>query len=214
MYLPLPNYLLTHLPRLQRLATSAFAGLCASVGLLWMMTQLIQTDENGYTETPPITITDWQPIVEDEPVDTRIRRPEEPPKVEKEPELRPVALTETTNTNFTDGTYAPPEKVDPVLRVTPGLGDGNAVPIVFVQPSYPDRAKARGIEGYVVVGFSVTATGSVVNPVVIEASPPGIFDRSAINAVKKYKYKPKVVDQKAVPADNFLHRIVFELQDG
>lgn len=213
MYLPLPNYLLTHLPRLQRLATSAFAGLCASVGLLWLMTQLIQTDENGYTDTPQITITDWVQRIEDDPVTPKPPKPLEPPKVEKEPELRPVVLTHTVDTGFGDRGYAPPGKYKPTIDVSPGLSDGDAIPIVRVQPQYPSRPASKGIEGYVVIGFSISPTGAVLNPVVVEASPAGVFDRAALAAVKKFKYKPKVIDQKAVAVDGVLHRIVFELED-
>jgi len=212
MYLPLPNYLLTHLPRLQRLATSAFAGLCASVGLLWLMTQLIQTDGNGYEERPPLDITGWVRRIEEPPVIPIIRNPPEPPKVEKEPEFRPETIVDTGPTGIGGGGYEPPKKINPTIRVSPGLSDGNAIPIVRVQPHYPSRARARGIEGYVVVGFSIATTGAVVNPVVVEASPPGIFDQSALKAVKKFKYKPKVVDQKAVAVEGILHRIVFELE--
>ena len=55
-------------------------------------------------------------------------------------------------------------------------------------PVYPRRAQTRGIEGYVIVEYTVTSQGAVQNPVVVEAKPPGIFDRSAINALLKVKY--------------------------
>lgn len=213
MYLPVPNSLLTHLPRLQRLATAAFAGLCASVGLLWMMTQLIQTDGNGYEEKPPITLTDWVRVPEEPLVINPIRKIE-PPKVVSEPEVRPVAIMDFGPSEFGGDTVVPPKATDGQLTIGPGLADGNAIPVVLVQPQYPQRALARGIEGYVVVGFDIAPSGAVVNPEVIEASPPGVFDRAALNAVKKFKYKPKVIDQRAVATGGLLHRIVFELEDS
>jgi protein TonB len=66
----------------------------------------------------------------------------------------------------------------------------------------------------VVLEFIVTKTGAVRDPVVIEAKPPGIFDRSAINAALKFKYKPKVVNGDAIDVAGVRNRITFELADG
>ena len=76
-------------------------------------------------------------------------------------------------------------------------GDGEYLPIVKVAPIYPRRALSRGIEGYVIVEFTVTKQGTVRNPVVIEAKPEGIFNQSAMAAAKKFKYKPRVIDGQA-----------------
>ena len=70
------------------------------------------------------------------------------------------------------------------------------------------RMRAR-----VLLEFIVTKTGAVANPVVIEASPPGIFDRAAINAALKFKYKPKVVDGEPIDVAGVRNRITFELAD-
>ena len=61
--------------------------------------------------------------------------------------------------------------------------------------------------------FIVTATGAVENPTVIESQPSGIFDRSAINAALKFKYKPKVVNGEPISVAGVRNRITFELQD-
>ena len=92
--------------------------------------------------------------------------------------------------------------------------DGEYLPIVKVAPVYPRRAQTRGIEGYVILEFIVTRTGSVINPVIVEAKPPGIFDRAAINAALKFKYKPKVVNGEAIDVAGVRNRITFELEDG
>jgi protein TonB len=92
--------------------------------------------------------------------------------------------------------------------------DGEYLPIVKVAPVYPRRAQTRGIEGYVLLEFVVTRTGAVRDPVVIEAQPPGIFDRAAIQAALKFKYKPKVIDGEAVDVAGVRNRITFELSDG
>ena len=70
-----------------------------------------------------------------------------------------------------------------------------------------------GIEGYVLLEFIVTKTGAVMDPVVIEAKPPGIFDRAAINAALKFKYKPKVVNGEPIDVAGVRNLITFELAD-
>ncbi len=91
--------------------------------------------------------------------------------------------------------------------------DGEYLPIVKVAPVYPRRAQTRGIEGYVLLEFVVTKTGAVRDPVVIESKPPGIFDRAALQAALKFKYKPKVVNGQPIDVAGVRNRITFELQD-
>jgi protein TonB len=89
--------------------------------------------------------------------------------------------------------------------------DGEYLPIVKVAPVYPRRALQRGIEGYVIVEFMVDKTGAVKNPVVIEANPEGLFDRAAMDAALKFKYKPRVVNGTATEVSGVQNRITFEM---
>ena len=93
-------------------------------------------------------------------------------------------------------------------------GDEEYLPIVKVAPIYPRRALIRKIEGYVLLEFVVTSTGSVEDPVVVEADPPGYFERAAIQAALKFKYKPKVIDGEPVAVSGVRNRIVFEMSSG
>ena len=90
--------------------------------------------------------------------------------------------------------------------------DGEYLPIVKVAPIYPRRALSRGIEGYVIVEFTVTPQGSVVSPQVVEADPEGIFERAAMDAAKKFKYKPRMVDGKAVSVPGVQNQITFKMK--
>lgn len=85
-------------------------------------------------------------------------------------------------------------------------------PVVTVAPVYPARAKTRGLEGYVDLRLTVTATGSVRDPVV-EQSTNSLFDKSAMAAVLKYKYKPRLVNGKAVDTAGVTTRVVFKMSD-
>jgi len=79
------------------------------------------------------------------------------------------------------------------------------------QPTYPSRAAARSIEGYVVVGFSVSPAGEVYDEYILESEPSGTFDRSALKAIKKFKYRARTVDGKPVSTDGQRYMFTYKL---
>ena len=88
---------------------------------------------------------------------------------------------------------APPQpsgyKGGTVFRLT----DGPLVAIVRVAPIYPKRAEHLGLEGWVLVEFDVRPDGGVANAFVVDSSNR-IFDDSALKAVYRFRFKPRVVD--------------------
>lgn len=105
--------------------------------------------------------------------------------------------------------------IDVGVSIDPSGGfrsDSDVQPIVRVPPQYPIRAAERGIEGWVLLEFTVTETGSVINPVVIDADPPNTFNRAALRAVVKWKYKPMMVGGKPVAWKTQIV-LTFELED-
>lgn len=66
----------------------------------------------------------------------------------------------------------------------------DVMPVVRVNPSYPDLPQHAGVEGWVLLGFDVLSDGRVVDLHVIESSPPFLFDLSAALAVSRWYYKP------------------------
>jgi protein TonB len=93
-----------------------------------------------------------------------------------------------------------------------GGTDRDAVPQVRIQPDYPIQARQKGIEGWVDVQFTVGPDGSVRNPVVLNAQPRSIFDGAALQAIKGWKYNPKIQDGKPVERAGLKVRIRFELE--
>ena len=90
-------------------------------------------------------------------------------------------------------------------------GDGEYLPIVKVAPMYPPGAQSRGQEGWVLLEFTVTESGSVTDAVVVEAQPPGVFDEAAKRAVLKFKYKPRVENGKPIAVQHIQHLISFKM---
>lgn len=76
--------------------------------------------------------------------------------------------------------------------------EGDIIPVVVIRPMYPREAAIGGLEGWVKVEFTITEVGTVKDPRVIDANPPRVFNREAIRAILKWKFKPRVVDGVAV----------------
>ncbi len=197
-----------------RYALGVLLGAVVTFGLLWLMRSIIANPEAATDSGIKGRVIDFVRVQEDQDVIVKKRKPKPPPPPDEPPPTMPKP---SFDTDVSMGVEIGAVQVDVDIDMS-GTGgfssDGEYLPIVKVQPIYPRRAQTRGIEGYVLLQFTVTATGAVRDPVVVEAKPPGIFDRAAINAALKFKYKPKVINGEPIEVAGVLNRIVFELQDG
>ena len=95
------------------------------------------------------------------------------------------------------------------------LDDGATVVEVkrvsFPPPEFPRRALRLGVEGTVRLEFDVATDGSVLDPFVVEGNPPGVFDRSAIKAVRKILYEPPTHNGTPVKVNNVQIDLTFKL---
>ena len=85
---------------------------------------------------------------------------------------------------------------------SPGLSGyimaSELIPIVQAQPLYPEIAKIRRAEGYVLVEFTVTPEGRVKHPRIIEAKPANIFDRAVMRAVLSWRFQPRMQEGRPI----------------
>lgn len=99
------------------------------------------------------------------------------------------------------GDFSTAPKVAPAAQPAPVIAplmDDEVVPLVRIPPRYPRAASRRGVEGVVTVSFTITKDGQVRDPKIVSAEPENIFDKEALNAILKWKFKPKVVDGQPV----------------
>lgn len=195
-----------------RYALSVTMGAVVTFGLLFLMQLMIATGRGAMTDTSKARIVDFVRVERNEIVETRERKPERLP----EPEPRPDLPAPDRSADF-DGTLAV-STTGPALQAdvrVAGLGfgvaDGEYLPIVKVAPVYPARALARKLEGYVMVEFTVTRTGTVKDVVVLE-STADLFERPAVEAALKFKYKPRVIDGEPVEVAGVKNKLVFEME--
>ncbi|MGQ0429960.1 MAG: TonB family protein [Gammaproteobacteria bacterium] len=81
-----------------------------------------------------------------------------------------------------------------------------------VSPVYPERARAKGVQGWVEVEYTVAADGTTRDAVVKAAEPAGVFDRAALSAIGRWRYEPHMVNGAAVE-QRVSARVRFQLED-
>jgi protein TonB len=74
--------------------------------------------------------------------------------------------------------------------VSSAFADQELTPVSRETPAYPSGALSRGVEGSVLLEYTVDARGRVVSPRVLEATPPGVFERAALRALSRWRYEP------------------------
>jgi len=185
-------------------------------GLLFVMQYLIATGKSALSDDKTLHFVDFVRVKREETVETKQRKPDKPPKPDEPPPSAPPQTTDSLDPGATAINIAPPT-AGADINISGSFGYGNAdgdyLPIVKVAPIYPRLALSRGIEGWVLLEFTVTKLGTVVDVKVVDADPPNIFDSAAIKAAEKFKYKPKVVDGDPIDTAGVLHRITFQLED-
>ena len=70
------------------------------------------------------------------------------------------------------------------------------IAISKVAPEYPAQARRRKAAGFVELEFLVSTNGIAEDIRVVRSEPEGLFDRSAVRAVMRWKFKPAERDGK------------------
>lgn len=183
--------------------------------LLWGMQALVTGGKGAMTDPPKGRVMPFVRVKEEAVTETKKRKPQKPPKPQEPPPPLEQPQMAQSNPNAKASAMNFDSDISAEIGLKGGLnldsGDGEYLPIVKVAPIYPRRAQARGIEGYVIVEFTVSKNGSVTAPLVVEAKPEGIFDQAAIDAAKKFKYKPRVMDGEPVAVAGVQNKITFQL---
>ncbi|MES9854241.1 MAG: energy transducer TonB [Candidatus Thiodiazotropha sp. L084R] len=141
------------------------------------------------------------PPPQDEP--DQVEEKQEPPPSTPETPLKPLAVDRPDIQQWQIPNLDIPLNIaaGPYIGSRPTLPTTMAaepVPRMRFPPRYPQRALMRRIEGKVVLKFTINPDGSVSNATVVESEPPGYFEQSALRAISRWEFHPKVVEGKAV----------------
>ncbi len=197
---------------LRLLAVSAAAA-AVTFALFWVMQALIGVAGEMLEEKPSLVV-DFVRLKRDTEPETKKREIPDRKPPEQPPPPPQIDFSQNLNPDDAIGVIVP--IVDAALElVAADLGTGGSdrdvVPLVRIEPQYPMSAKQRGVEGWVELMFTITAAGTVADIVVTASNPGTVFNRSAVQAVRKWQYKPKVENGTAVVRPGVRQRIKFQL---
>jgi protein TonB len=201
---------------IQRYGISLALAVLMTLGLLSLMQSLVARGRDAVTDREGRTVLDFVRLPRDESVETKRRElPKKQPV--QPPASAPMSFAQANPVGQV--VHVPVAAFHPELSLAggPSLGgmstDSDVVPLVRVAPSYPPRAQARGIEGWVHLEFTITPQGTVDDIVVLDSDPKGYFERAARTAVQRYKYKPRIENGVAVVRPGVQVVISFDLED-
>lgn len=195
-----------------RYLLAAFVSLVITFGVFLFMQALISSGDRDTAELEAIAGIHFGPVEIPDEVTTRSRRIPKKPPPPKNPPPPPKMQIARTDQPVEDMPRIDMPNLDVPLVGGTGQGmfignyqqvdrnaEGDIIPVVVIRPMYPRDAAIAGIEGWVKVEFTITAVGTVEDPEVIEAEPQRVFNREAIRAILKWKFKPRIVDGVPVP---------------
>ncbi len=180
-----------------RMPTIVLAALVANVVLFTLIEYMVGSKRIRLTETQSPDISNFIRMQE-ESREVRSRRDPNAPQKPQSEVQRDLQRLQATSSGSADLQFDVPD-----FDVDLGLDLGGDIqiareltPLVRVPPDYPTKALMDGTEGFVILRFIVTETGSVEDPEVLRAEPPNMFERSARRAVLRWKYQPQIRDGK------------------
>ena len=198
-----------------RIVLVTILGAACALLLTWFMHTLIASSQQALDDSGRAHLVDFVRLKREESSQAKERKPMRPTPAEAPPApASPEA--DQADTAIAVSSTALPLGIGDNLSIG-GLGmsgsDGEYLPIVKVAPIYPKRAAMKGIEGTCVVIYTVTTNGSTrVVKVVQDMCDDAVFYRSSVEAAKKFKYKPRVIDGEAIEVHNVTNRFIYELE--
>ena len=138
--------------------------LLITTGLFFIMVVLISLGDSGMKEDTSVKLADI--VMPEREIDTFLSEVEKPEKPEEQPEDIAQPELDLQPLTGVDVSIAKPK-----ANFTAGgsfFRDGEYIPLFKVQPIYPRRAQERGTEGFAIVSFTITESGTVENASALE----------------------------------------------
>ena len=193
--------------------------------LFVLMVTLISLGDSGLKDDKSVKLADI--VMPEREIDTFMEQVDKPDEPEEQPEdiaqpevdLQPIAGIDVN---------IPKPKANFKAGAGSFFRDGEYIPLFKIQPQYPRRAQERGTMGFSIVAFTITETGTIEDVVPVEGycssknpndpeaqlRPCTIFNSASSRAALKLKYKPKIVDGKAVKVEGVQHKFTFIMEES
>jgi protein TonB len=199
-----------------RFLVSILLGVAVTFVLFVFMAFLISGGAKRYADAGDSVVIDIVSTPPKSNVQQRKRVPPPPPPPPKTPPKPQAPAPEMSNDDTGMSFNVPGVELsgNSAGMDAPGAGfgrDGEATPIVRIEPKYPIQAARDGKEGWVQLSFTINALGGVEDVKVIKAQPKRVFDKEAKRALRKWKYKPKIVDGKPLVQEGMTVQLDFKM---
>ena len=92
--------------------------------------------------------------------------------------------------------------------------DRDYLPLTSIRPHYPRSAAENNISGFVIIEMTVSNDGTVAadSIKIIESSPEGVFEKSAVDTVKRFRYSPTMHNGKATAVSGVRYKFSFSTE--
>jgi len=202
-----------------RFLVSILLGAVVTFGLFAFMAFLVSSGDRTKEDAQDNIIVEVNTTPPKSSAETRRRVPPPPPPPPKAPPKQQAPEPEASNDSSGLQFNMPGVQLSGASTglSAPGAGfgrDGDATPIVRIEPKYPIQAARDGKEGWVKLSFTINKIGGVEDVKVIEAKPKRVFDKEAKRALRKWKYKPKVVDGVPLRQPGLTVQLDFKMDGG
>lgn len=203
-----------------RFAKPTLYGALITFAMFWTLHLLIEGGKYIADQGESLATVDFVRLKKESDLETRERK--KPPK--PEPPKQPPPPKMKVDTPPPD---APPTPFQmPKLNVPTNISGGpflgsyvggdlsgysELIPLVRISPQYPRNAARDRIEGFVVFEVTINPDGTVRTARPIKAQPRGVFESAGMQAIMKWKFKPKVVDGKGVESKG-IQQIDFKME--
>lgn len=205
-----------------RLLIAAPLAAALALSLFYSLALLTSMDDRLVEDTLSAPNLDFMMLRQESDVELRKRQlPPEPEEVvqQQQPKMPPMQSQPTPNVSSEMPNIDVPN-IDASVQISlsPSLNnlaapapaptppapvisvDTNPTVLSQVPPRYPQRALRRRQQGQVLVEFTVTEAGSVQpdSIKIIESTPPGVFDKTVLRALPRWRFKTRIQDGKPV----------------
>lgn len=191
--------------------------LVMTLGLFTLMAWMVDNGNAGKPEASNAQAFDIVMVEQERDVNRRQRvLPEQPKHAPPPTDSIPVANAEVKALALPDMPVLGIDMAGIGVEVSlPAIGEFNvnqqAMPLYRVEPRYPSRAMKQGAQGWVKISFTIDTLGRPVDIKVIDAKPRRLFESSAVTALRKWKYQPKLEEGKAIMQVNQTVTLEFKL---
>ena len=192
--------------------TAAGVAAIITASLLLAMEGLVRLAPGMSDERPPGSPVIWTEVRQDTDTQTDdFEKPDIPDPIEPPPSFQPPAPTEHATVLPVPRPPVPVEESGTGTGL-PTISDSPLISVIRVSPQYPTSPLSNGLSGYVDVEFDVLTNGTVANARVIGSSNR-LFERNALKAIQKFKYKAPVIDGVPQITYGLRYRFRFEIDD-